>query len=128
MTQIFALNFSEKQGMELYEKSNINMSQKLYYQIKGRLKSLTKRRLEGIVEQLPEEHLKSSDLLYLLEQRLVGMTLDPNTSDKDKLRITKTIVDIQPYKTAYQEGAKYALQELEKRELQRKNYLPNFDN
>ena len=121
MTQISAFHLSEKQGMKLFEKSNIKMSQRSYYRIKGRVNALTKRRLIDIAKELPEEHLKTLDKINLIEHSLVEKMLDPDNSNIDSSRIAKIIVEIQPYKSAYQEGAKFALQELEKRELEQKN-------
>ncbi len=128
MTQISAFHLSEKQGMELFAKSNIPMSQRTYYRIKGKVNALTKRRLVDIAKELPEEHLKSLDKINLIEQELVNVIINPDTPDLDKSRIAKIVVEIQPYKSAYQEGAKFALQEIEKRELEQKKYLPKLDN
>ena len=127
MTQISAFHLSEKQGMELFEKSNIAMPRSSYYSLKGKVNAMTKRRLIDIAKELPEEHLKTLDKINLIEYSLVEKMLDPDNSNIDSSRIAKIIVDIQPYKSAYQEGAKFALQEIEKRELQRNNYLPIFD-
>ena len=124
MTQISAFHLSERQGMELYKKSHDPISQATYYRIKGRVNAMTKRRLVDIAKELPEEHLKTLDKINLIEQSLVEKLLDPDNSNIDSSRIAKIIVEIQPYKSAYQEGAKFALQELEKRELEQKdNYL-----
>lgn len=124
MTQISAFHLSEKQGMDLFHKSHIPVSVSTYYRIKGRVNALTKRRLVDIAKELPEEHLKTLDKINLIEQSLVEKMLDPDNSNIDMSRIAKIIVEIQPYKSAYQEGAKFALQELEKRELEQKdNYL-----
>ncbi len=121
MTQISAFHLSEKQGMELFTKSRDPISISTYYRIKGRVNSLTKRRLVDIAKELPEEHLKTLDKINLIEQKLVAKMLDPDNSNIDMSRIAKIIIEIQPYKSAYQEGAKFALQELERRELEQKN-------
>jgi len=124
MTQISAFHLSEKQGMDLFTKSNDSISIATYYRIKGKVNALTKRRLIDIAKELPEEHLKTLDKINLIEQKLVAKMLDHTNSNINMARIAKIIVEIQPYKSAYQEGAKYALQELEKRELEQKdNYL-----
>ena len=124
MTQISAFHLSEKQGMDLFIKSNDPISISTYYRIKGRVNSMTKRRLIDIAKELPEEHLKTLDKINLIEHNLVEKMLDPDNSNIDASRIAKIIVEIQPYKSAYQEGAKFALQELERRELEQKdNYL-----
>ena len=121
MTQISALHLSEVQGMKLLEESNIEICRRSYYTLKGKVKALTKRRLVDIAKELPEEHLKSLDLINLIEQKLVVKMLELNNSNTDTVRFARTIVEIQPYKAAYQEGAKFALQELERRELEQKN-------
>lgn len=118
MTQISAFHLTEKQGMDLFAKSGIEMSRPTYYRIKGRVNAMTKRRLIDVAKELPEEHLKTLDKITLIEQKLVAKMLDPSNSNYDTARIAKIVVEIQPYKSAYQEGAKFALQELEKRELE----------
>jgi len=124
MTQISAFHLSEKQGMELFTKSHDEISISTYYRIKGRVNAMTKRRLVDIAKELPEEHLKTLDKINLIEYSLVEKMLDPDNSNIDMSRIAKIIVEIQPYRSAYQEGAKFALQELERRELEQKdNYL-----
>lgn len=121
MTQISAFHLSERQGMELFAKSHDPISVATYYRIKGRVNSLTKRRLIDIAKELPEEHLKTLDKINLIEYSLVEKMLDPDNSNIDTSRIAKIIIEIQPYKSAYQEGAKFALQELERRELEQKD-------
>ena len=120
MTQISALHLTEGQGMKLLEKSNITLARSTYYSLKGKVSALTKRRLVDIAKELPEEHLKTMDLINLIEQKLIAKMISA-TDDMAMARMAKIIVEIQPYKSAYQEGAKFALQELEKRELEQKN-------
>jgi len=120
MTQISALHLTENQGMELFEKSKIALARSTYYSLKGKVAALTKRRLVDIARELPEEHLKTMDLINLIEQKLIAKMIT-STDDMAMARIAKIIVEIQPYKSAYQEGAKFALQELEKRELEQEN-------
>jgi len=119
MTQICALHLSENQGIELLKQSNITQSRATYYNLKGKVSALTKRRLTDIAKELPEEHLKTLDLINLIEQKLIAKMITTE-KDVDMARIAKIIIEIQPYKSAYQEGAKFALQELEKRELEQK--------
>jgi len=138
MTQISALHLTEIEGVELLKKSNIIISRRSYYTLKGKVSALTKRRLIDIAKELPEEHLKTLDLINLIEHKLIAKMnteiVDDGknefSKDKEMLRIAKDvamariariIVEIQPYKSAYQEGAKFALQELERRELEQKN-------
>lgn len=123
MTQISALHLTEGQGMELFAKEHITMARSTYYALKGKVSALTKRRLVDIAKELPEEHLKTLDLINLIEQKLIAKMVDAS-EDMIMARLAKIIVEIQPYKSAYQEGAKFALEELEKRELEQKsNYL-----
>lgn len=124
MTQIGAFHLTERQGMNLYKQSEIPMSHSVYYKLKGRMNVLTKRRLTDIARELPEEHLRTLDKINLIEQRLVASMLDSEISSIDSARIAKIVIEIQPYKSAYQEGAKFALEELEKREneLEEKGY------
>jgi len=119
MTQICALHLTENQGMKLFKQAKITQSRATYYNLKGKVSALTKRRLTDIARELPEEHLKTMDLIILIEQRLIAKMVTA-TDDMAMARIAKIIVEIQPYKSAYQEGAKFALQELEKRELEQK--------
>lgn len=120
MTQICALHLTENQGIELFKQSHITQSRATYYNLKGKVSALTKRRLVDIAKELPEEHLKTLDLINLIEQKLIAKMITTE-KDTDMARIAKIIVEIQPYKSAYQEGAKFALQELEKRELEQEN-------
>jgi len=119
MTQISALHLTEHQGLKLFSNSDITMARSTYYALKGKVSALTKRRLTDIAKELPEEHLKTLDLINLIEQKLIAKMITTE-KDTDMARIAKIIVEIQPYKSAYQEGAKFALQELEKRELEQK--------
>ncbi len=123
MTQINALHLSERQGLDLFKKARDDISRATFYRVKGKVVSSTRRRLVDIARELPEEHLQTYDLILLIQQRLTARLLDPSNSNVDFAKIAKTLVEIQPYKSAYQEGAKFALEELEKRELQQKNYL-----
>lgn len=121
MTQISALHLTEAQGMELFEKANIQLCRKTYYTLKGKVLALTKRRLIDVAKELPEEHLKSLDLIKLMEQKLI-IKMITTDDDVSLVRFVKIITEIQPYKSAYQLDAKFALQELQKRESEQKNH------
>ena len=72
MTQISALHLTETQGMKLFANGNITMARSTYYALKYKVALLTKRRLTDIAKELPEEHLKTLDLINLIEQKLIA--------------------------------------------------------